>query len=140
MFGGCGGLTAGRQAIRAFVMDNADQDDLWWGVRLRPRSPSGANDAATTPPAGSFASMRAVVADPEALRLQVEEPLYWSLALGACLGGNGSLVGASANVVIAQIGHRNKHPIGFIAFAKYGVPTMLVTLVVASGYVWLRYL
>ena len=87
-----------------------------------------------------FGQQLGLMDDPEALRLQVEEPLYWALALGACLGGNGSLVGASANVVIAQIGHRNKHPIGFIEFAKYGVPTMLVTLVVASGYVWLRYL
>jgi len=87
-----------------------------------------------------FGQQLGLMDDPEALRLQVEEPLYWALALGACLGGNGSLVGASANVVIAQIGHRNKHPISFMAFAKYGVPTMLVTLVIASGYVWLRYL
>ncbi len=87
-----------------------------------------------------FGQQMGLLDDPEALRLQVEEPLYWALALGACLGGNGSLVGASANVVIAQIGHRNKHPITFLSFAKYGVPTMLVTLVVASVYVWLRYL
>lgn len=87
-----------------------------------------------------FGQQLGIADDPEALRLQVEEPLYWALALGACLGGNGSLVGASANVVIAQIGHRNKHPIGFIRFAKYGMPTMLLTLVVATGYVWLRYL
>ena len=87
-----------------------------------------------------FGQQMGLLDDPEALRLQVEEPLYWALALGACLGGNGSLVGASANVVIAQIGHRNKHPITFLSFAKYGVPTMLVTLVVASIYVWLRYL
>ena len=73
--------------------------------------------------------------DPEALQAQVREPLYWALALGACLGGNGTLVGASANVVIAQIGKRNGHPIGFGAFSKIGLPTMLATLGVSS--LWL---
>ena len=87
-----------------------------------------------------FGAQFGILDDPEALRLQVEEPLYWSLALGACLGGNGSLVGASANVVIAQIGHRNKHPITFLSFAAWGVPTMLVTVGIASVYVWWRYL
>lgn len=87
-----------------------------------------------------FGQQFGIIDDPALLRAQVEEPLYWSLALGACLGGNGSLVGASANVVIAQIGDRNNHPIGFLAFSKYGVPTMLATLSVATAYVWLRYL
>lgn len=77
--------------------------------------------------------------DPEALRTQVAEPLYWSLALGACLGGNGSLVGASANVVVAQIARRNNYNLSFWAFTKYGLPTMLGTLVIASGYLYLRY-
>ncbi len=75
----------------------------------------------------------------EALRLQVAEPLYWSLALGACLGGNGSLVGASANVVVAQIARRNNYPLTFMAFTRYGAPTMLGTLVIASGFLYLRY-
>jgi len=87
-----------------------------------------------------FGQQLGVIDDPVALRAQVEEPLYWSLALGACLGGNGSLVGASANVVIAQIGSRNNHPIGFLAFSKYGFPTMLATLGIATAYVWVRYL
>lgn len=87
-----------------------------------------------------FGQQFGIADDPALLRAQVEEPLYWSLALGACLGGNGSLVGASANVVIAQIGARNKHPIGFMAFSKYGFPTMIVTLIIATAYVWFRYL
>lgn len=87
-----------------------------------------------------FGAQMGLADDPAALELQVRQPLYWSLALGACLGGNGSLVGASANVVIAQIGARNKHPISFLAFTKYGLPTMLGTLVVATGWVYLRYL
>lgn len=87
-----------------------------------------------------FAAQMGLADDPVALDLQVRQPLYWSLALGACLGGNGTLVGASANVVIAQIGARNKHPISFLAFTKYGLPTMLGTLVIATAWVYLRYL
>ena len=78
--------------------------------------------------------------DPEAVRLQIEEPLYWALALGACLGGNGSLVGASANVVVAQIARRNRYPFTFWAFTRMGLPVMLGTTVIASAYLCLRYL
>ncbi|TNE90744.1 MAG: hypothetical protein EP330_07395 [Deltaproteobacteria bacterium] len=78
--------------------------------------------------------------DAEELRRHVEEPLYWALALGACLGGNGSLVGASANVVIAQIGKRNGHPIKFLQFSAVGFPTMLGTLGIATLWLVWRYL
>ena len=67
-------------------------------------------------------------------------PLWWSLALGACLGGNATLVGASANVVVASLAERSGHPIRFGEFLRYGVATTLVSLVVASLYVWVRYL
>ena len=67
-------------------------------------------------------------------------PLWWSLALGACLGGNGSLVGASANVVAVGIAERRGEPSGFWDVTKVGLPFALVSLVVASLYVWLRYL
>ncbi len=67
-------------------------------------------------------------------------PLWWALALGACLGGNGSLVGASANVVAVGIAERRNEPIGFWGFTRVGLPFTLVSLVVASLYVWLRYL
>lgn len=67
-------------------------------------------------------------------------PLWWALALGACLGGNGSLVGASANVVAAGIADRRNEPITFWGFTRVGLPFTLLTLVVASIYVWLRYL
>jgi Na+/H+ antiporter NhaD/arsenite permease-like protein len=66
-------------------------------------------------------------------------PLWWALALGACLGGNGSLVGASANVVAVGIAERRGDPIGFWGFTRVGFPIMVVSLVVASVYVWLRY-
>lgn len=66
-------------------------------------------------------------------------PLWWSLALGACLGGNGTLVGASANVVAVGIAERRGEPIGFWGFTRIGAPFALVSLIVASVYVWLRY-
>jgi Na+/H+ antiporter NhaD/arsenite permease-like protein len=68
------------------------------------------------------------------------EPLWWSLALGACLGGNATLVGASANVVVASLSDRSGHPIGFGQFLRYGVVVTTVSLLFATGYVWLRYL
>ncbi|RLC44777.1 MAG: hypothetical protein DRH70_08440 [Candidatus Coatesbacteria bacterium] len=69
----------------------------------------------------------------------ISEPLYWSLALGACLGGNGSLVGASANVVISQIAKRNNYEITFGKFTRYGLPLMLFSIVISSVYIYLRY-
>jgi Na+/H+ antiporter NhaD/arsenite permease-like protein len=66
-------------------------------------------------------------------------PLFWSLALGACLGGNGTMVGASANVVIVQVANRNGAPITFGSFTRYGFPFMLVSLLVSSAYIYLRY-
>ncbi len=68
------------------------------------------------------------------------EPLWWSLALGACLGGNATIVGASANVVVANMAGRAGHPIGFIAFARYGVVVAVVSLVMSSVYLYGRYL
>jgi Na+/H+ antiporter NhaD/arsenite permease-like protein len=67
-------------------------------------------------------------------------PLWWSLALGACLGGNGTLVGASANVVAVGIAERRGDHIGFWGFTRIGLPFALVSLVVSSVYVWVRYL
>jgi Na+/H+ antiporter NhaD/arsenite permease-like protein len=68
------------------------------------------------------------------------EPLWWSLALGACLGGNATLVGASANVVVASLAERSGHPISFRRFLKYGLVTTAMSLLLATAYVWLRYL
>ncbi|WP_373228553.1 SLC13 family permease, partial [Cohnella sp.] len=68
------------------------------------------------------------------------EPLWWSLALGACLGGNGSLIGASANLIVAGMSGKEGHPIKFIQFFKYGFPLMLLSVVLATFYVYFRYL
>ncbi len=66
-------------------------------------------------------------------------PLFWALALGACLGGNGTLIGASANIVAAKVGERNGCPITFFGFMKYGVGITFITVIIASAYMWLRY-
>jgi len=66
-------------------------------------------------------------------------PLWWALALGACLGGNSTLVGASANVVAVGIAERRGDHIGFWGFTRIGAPFALVSLIVASLYLWLRY-
>jgi Na+/H+ antiporter NhaD/arsenite permease-like protein len=67
-------------------------------------------------------------------------PLWWSLALGACLGGNGSLVGASANLIVAGYAERAGHRIEFLKFMALAFPLMLVSIVIASIYVYVRYL
>ena len=77
--------------------------------------------------------------DPMLIQAQVAEPLLWALALGACLGGNGTLVGASANVVISQVANRNKCPITFWSFTKYGFPFMIASLLVAHLYLYVRF-
>ncbi|MFC3802297.1 ArsB/NhaD family transporter [Cohnella sp. GCM10012308] len=68
------------------------------------------------------------------------EPLWWSLALGACLGGNGSLIGASANLIVAGMSGKEGYPIRFVQFLKIGFPLMLLSIVVSSAYVYFRYL
>ncbi len=67
-------------------------------------------------------------------------PLWWSLALGACLGGNLTIVGASANVVVANLATRAGHRISFVEFFRYGAIVVLISLLISTGYVWLRYL
>ncbi|MEK6256832.1 MAG: ArsB/NhaD family transporter [Chloroflexota bacterium] len=68
------------------------------------------------------------------------EPLWWSLALGACLGGNLTIVGAAANVIVVSLAEKSGHPISFKHFLRYGVITTVMSLLLASGYVWFRYL
>ena len=67
-------------------------------------------------------------------------PLWWSLSLGACLGGNGTLIGASANLTVAGIAERNGVPFRFLTYIKYAFPMMLVSIVISHIYIWWRYL
>ncbi len=67
------------------------------------------------------------------------EPLWWALALGACLGGNLTIIGASANVVAAGLSEREGYPIKFVDFLKMGTPVTIVTVVFALALLWFKY-
>ena len=86
------------------------------------------------------AAMIPLLKDMGAMSGMPMDPLWWSLALGACLGGNGTLIGASANVVVAGIAERNGFKITFWGFTKIGMPLMIVSVTIATGYIYLRYL
>ena len=66
-------------------------------------------------------------------------PLWWCLSLGACLGGNGTLVGASANVVVAGLAEREGQRISFVGFMKLAFPLMLASIVLSTVYAWIVY-
>lgn len=66
-------------------------------------------------------------------------PLWWAVSLGACLGGNGTLIGASPNVVLSDISSRNGYPITFAQYFKIGFPIMLMTAVIAGLYLVVRF-
>ncbi len=67
-------------------------------------------------------------------------PLWWALALGACLGGNGTIIGASANVVIVDIARKAGYQISFWQFFKFGFPVMIGSILISSLYLWLLFL
>ncbi|MFL5042868.1 MAG: SLC13 family permease [Xanthobacteraceae bacterium] len=67
------------------------------------------------------------------------EPLWWCLSLGACLGGNGTLIGASANLTVAGIAERNGVPFRFLTYTYYAMPMMVVSVAICHVYVWWRY-
>ena len=63
---------------------------------------------------------------------EVMMPVWWALSLGACLGGNGTLIGASANVIVAGIAAREGHPISFVRFLIWSIPVMVVSVIIAA--------
>ena len=67
------------------------------------------------------------------------QPLWWCLSLGACLGGNGTLVGASANLTVAGIAERNGVPFRFLTYTLYAAPMTVVSIAICNVYVWWRY-
>ncbi|MBX3179962.1 MAG: ArsB/NhaD family transporter [Candidatus Hydrogenedentes bacterium] len=87
----------------------------------------------------TFAMQMGLADNPELTHTTIAAPLYWALALGACLGGNGTLIGASANVVIAQVGKRNNCGISFMDFTRAGFPIMILTAALSSVYLYWRY-
>jgi Na+/H+ antiporter NhaD/arsenite permease-like protein len=66
-------------------------------------------------------------------------PIWWSLALGACLGGNGTAIGASANVIVCGLSEKAGYPISFRRFTMYGMPLMIESVFISMIYIWLRY-
>jgi Na+/H+ antiporter NhaD/arsenite permease-like protein len=69
-----------------------------------------------------------------------DDAYWWALSLGACFGGNLTLIAAAANVAAAGMAERAGRPIGFMTYLKIGVPATLVSMVLATGYIALRYL
>ena len=66
--------------------------------------------------------------------------LWWALSLGACLGGNGTLIGASANLTVAGLAERQGIPFKFMEYTKIAFPLMLMSILLAQGYLYFRYL
>ena len=66
-------------------------------------------------------------------------PLWWALAMGADLGGNATIVGASANVIVVNLARAAGLPISFMQFLRYGAVISVLTLMVSTAYLWLRY-
>lgn len=86
------------------------------------------------------ATMIPLIKDMGRLGLQNLEPLWWSLALGACLGGNGTIIGASANIIVVGLAAHAGHQISFFRFMSVAFPLMLLSIIIATVYVYLRYL
>lgn len=67
-------------------------------------------------------------------------PLWWALSLGACLGGNMTIIGAAANVIVSENAAKDGHPISFMRFLKYGVMVVAISLIISTLYIYLRFL
>lgn len=67
-------------------------------------------------------------------------PLWWALSLGACLGGNGTIIGASANVIVSGIASREGYPMTFLSYMKVAFPLMVVSIVISTAYLLIFYL
>ena len=87
-----------------------------------------------------FAGQMGIAGSEELITAQIREPLFWALALGACLGGNGTLIGASANVVVCQIARKNRYPVTFWQFTRYGFPLLILSVAICSVYLYFRYI
>ncbi len=68
------------------------------------------------------------------------EPLWWALSLGACLGGNGTVIGASANVVALAMARKHNLNVSFLGFMKVAFPLMTLSILISAVYLWVRFL
>ncbi|HPI98970.1 MAG TPA: arsenic transporter, partial [Synergistales bacterium] len=66
-------------------------------------------------------------------------PLFWALAMGACFGGNGSYLGATANAVLADLAEKSGHPLSFSYFVRIGLRVVFISLSICSVYLYFRY-
>ncbi|WP_166245218.1 SLC13 family permease [Paenibacillus turpanensis] len=85
------------------------------------------------------ATLIPMIQDLESMGMTRIEPIWWSLALGACLGGNGTIIGASANVIAAAMAAKQGAPVSYWRFMKIGFPIMLLSIVISAIYIWFRY-
>jgi Na+/H+ antiporter NhaD/arsenite permease-like protein len=118
------GLTGGDQAVTAL--------SILWVAAIASAIVDNIPFVATMIPL--IESMAPTFGGPEGLM-----PLWWSLALGACLGGNGSLIGASANLIVAGFAERSGQPIRFLPFMLMAFPLMLLSVLISTIYVYLRF-
>ncbi|SDH57151.1 possible tyrosine transporter P-protein [Alteribacillus persepolensis] len=86
------------------------------------------------------AAMIPVILELEGYGMGDLTPVWWALALGACLGGNATLIGATANVIVAGLATKQGHGFSYFDFFKIGAPTALLSLIVSTIYVYARYL
>jgi Na+/H+ antiporter NhaD/arsenite permease-like protein len=86
------------------------------------------------------ATMIPMIKDMGNLGITNLDPLWWSLSLGACLGGNGTLIGASANVIVARLAAKEGYSITFGKFLKIAFPLMILSIAICTIYIYLRYL
>jgi Na+/H+ antiporter NhaD/arsenite permease-like protein len=86
------------------------------------------------------ATMIPMIKEMSSMGLTNLEPLWWALSLGACLGGNGTLIGASANVVVASMAAQRGHQLSFLKYMLICFPLMIVSIILSSIYLYLRYL
>ena len=76
----------------------------------------------------------------KAMGVDYTTPLWWCLSLGACLGGNMTMIGAAANVIVSETSAKHGHPMFFLRFMKYGVLVVLISLAICSVYVKFNYM
>ena len=117
-------VTQGSQAIASMVM-------LWGSGIL-----SGIID--NIPYTATMAPMLAEITSSQGMDFAY--PLWWALSLGACLGGNMTIIGAAANVIVSESSAAAGHPIKFMEYLKYGFVVTFVSLTLSTIYIWIKFL
>ena len=117
-------VTAGDQSITSMV--------IFWASGIL----SGIID--NIPYTATMAPMIAIIESTKGVDFVT--PLGWSLALGACLGGNMTMIGAAANVIVTENANKAGYKISFMYFLKYGIIVTMISLLISTAYVYLRYL